>query len=213
LNSYAGSLPNYDQGFVQSKKSPIRKRNDLTSCPYVVQTSDRVITDSFKNELYISPSWDLNVLESINGKAIIMSEKAFNQKYPSGRIPRKSNEYGKTFICRRGCDTKTTTYTEEFIWEDVYHGTEEDVECLIERLKRDTRAVKRRNSEKRKVGDEEDYDGDHVDEKVQTPRKKQKTSAASTPRKPRTPSKLITPSHKRYPEIYPSFVLHVLILV
>lgn len=125
-----------------------------------------------------------------------MSEKAFNKKYPTGKIPKRSRDYGKTFICRRGCNTKTTTYTEEFIWEDIFRGTEADVEDLAERVKAETTATRKRGRKRMKV--KVDFqDSDVEDEEVETPRKKQKISAVSTPRKTRTPSKLLTPSHKR----------------
>lgn len=125
-----------------------------------------------------------------------MSDRAFHAKYPSGKIPRKSKEYGKTFICRRGCNTRTATYTEEFIWEDIYHGTEEDVLALIDRLKSDTKATRKRRKDARATGDD-NFDVDDIGEEPVTPRKRQKTSVVSTPRKPRTPSKLVTPGHKR----------------
>jgi origin recognition complex subunit 1 len=37
----------------------------------------------------------------------------------------------KTFICRRGCDTRLATYTEEFVWEDLFIPSEEGVRELI----------------------------------------------------------------------------------
>jgi origin recognition complex subunit 1 len=126
-----------------------------------------------------------------------MSEKAFKAKYPTGKIPKRSKAYGKTFICRRGCNTRTTTYTEEFIWEDIFHGTEDDVEELRARLKAETTATRRRGAKKH-VKVELDFEQSAgEDEELETPRKKQKFSTTSTPRKPRTPSKLLTPSHKR----------------
>lgn len=130
-----------------------------------------------------------------------MSENAFNRKYPTGKVPKRSKDYGKIFVCRRGCNTRTATYTEEFIWEDIFSGTEADVERLIERLKAETTATRKRGRKRMKV--EADFvDSDAEDEGVQTPRKKQKTSTVSTPRKPRTPSKLLTPSHKRQVALY-----------
>jgi origin recognition complex subunit 1 len=125
-----------------------------------------------------------------------MSDKAFYSRYPSGKIPRKSKEYGKTFICRRGCNTRTTTYTEEFTWEEIFHGTEEDVTALIDLLKSDTRATRKRRKDARNT-DEDGFQDDGAGEEPITPRKRQKTSITSTPRKPRTPSKLVTPGHKR----------------
>lgn len=134
-----------------------------------------------------------------------MSEKLFNTKYPTGKIPKKSSSFGKTFICRRGCNTRTATYTEEFLWEDIFHGTEEDVALLIERVKAETTATRKKSSKKRtKLElDFEASDGEGND--LETPRKKQKFSTVSTPKKPRTPSKLLTPSHKRYGSFYHKF--------
>ncbi|KAL5315572.1 hypothetical protein ACEPPN_016440 [Leptodophora sp. 'Broadleaf-Isolate-01'] len=142
---------------------------------------------------------DINPLESINGTAYIMSEKAFNKKYPTGKIPKRSREYGKTFICRRGCDTRTAKYTDEFIWEDIQHGSEDQVNDLLVRIESETKPTKKRKYQKRTKGDD-DFKGGFVDEdelETHTPRKKQKFSMVSTPKKPRTPSKLLTPSHKR----------------
>lgn len=153
-------------------------------------------SDFLPNELYITPSWDWNPLASINGKAVIMSSTTFYARYPSGKIPRRSKEYGKTFICRRGCNTRTATYTEEFIWEDIFHDAEEDVTALIDRLKSDTKATRKRRTEA-KTTDEDGFHDDDIGEEPTTPRKRQKTSIISTPRKPRTPSKLVTPGHKR----------------
>ncbi len=129
-----------------------------------------------------------------------MSEKAFNAKYTNGKIPRKARGFGKTFVCRRGCNTRTATYTEEFIWEDVYDGTEEGLTRLRERIENDTTATRKKRPGKRKIADDEfaGENGGDSDVELQTPRKKQKfSSAVSTPRKMRTPSKLVTPSHKR----------------
>jgi origin recognition complex subunit 1 len=165
-----------------------------------------------QHELYITPSWDWNPLESINGKATIMSDKTFHVRYPAGKIPRKSKEYEKTFICRRGCNTRTATYTEEFVWEDIYHGTEEDVADLIDRLKRDTKATRKRRKETR-ITEDDNFDGEDVDQEPATPRKRQKTSTVSTPRKLRTPSKLVTPSHKRYFLAVTKLLLRMLISI
>lgn len=103
--------------------------------------------------------------------------------------------------------SKSVTYTDEFVWEDVYHNTEESVEKLIEKIENIIPNDKRKkltlprenyddNDDASIVSAQDDSD---VDEEIlATPRKKQKTSKAITPRKPRTPSKLLTPSHKRY---------------
>ncbi|KAL8831745.1 MAG: hypothetical protein Q9191_000673 [Dirinaria sp. TL-2023a] len=98
------------------------------------------------NEVYITPSWDINPLTSINGKATIMSPAVFNNVYPSGKIPRSSRNYGKVFICRRGCNTRTATYTDEFVWESIFQGPQ-DVDALIERARSQTKATRKRKRE------------------------------------------------------------------
>ncbi|MCJ1475590.1 Origin recognition complex, subunit 1 [Lambiella insularis] len=96
-------------------------------------------SDALPNELYITPASDINPLASINGKATVMSLAAFAAKYPSGKIPRSSKHYGKTFVCRRGLDTKTAFYTDDFVWEDLYKG-EQDINKLIRFVEAQTQA-------------------------------------------------------------------------
>jgi origin recognition complex subunit 1 len=86
-------------------------------------------------------------LASINGRAKILSPSAFNAEYPSGKILRTSSDYGKVFICRRGCNTRTATYTDEFIWEDVYHGGH-DLNLLIDRINSETNATRQKRKGK-----------------------------------------------------------------
>ncbi|KAL8672905.1 MAG: hypothetical protein Q9168_002659 [Polycauliona sp. 1 TL-2023] len=155
--------------------------------------------DALPNEIYITPSWDVNPLASINGKATVISAESFKSKYPSGRVPRSSKDFGKIFICRRGCSTRTATYTDEFIWEDKYRGAE-DLHDLIDFIKSQTKATRKR---KRNADDPAiDYDPTHdiPAGEPRTPSKKIKFSNASTPSKTpkRTPSKqYLTPTHKR----------------
>ncbi|KAK7426855.1 Origin recognition complex, subunit 1 [Neonectria magnoliae] len=111
-----------------------------------IRNKDKKRSDFQWNELYVSPSWDINPLASINGKAKVTSLDVFLSKYPQGRIPRQSPDFGKTFICRRGCNTRTATYTDEFIWEEIYHG-EGDIFALVELVEKGTKATRR----KRKV--------------------------------------------------------------
>ncbi|UPK97942.1 hypothetical protein LCI18_008877 [Fusarium solani-melongenae] len=108
-----------------------------------IRNKDKKRSDYYWNELYISPSWDINPLASINGKAKLTSLDAFLSKYPQGRIPRNNPEYGKTFVCRRGCNTRTATYTDEFIWEEVYRG-EDDLFTMMDMIKNGTKATRRR---------------------------------------------------------------------
>lgn len=150
--------------------------------------------------MYISPHTDINALASINGKATIMSEKAFNKRFPTGTMPKRSKDVGKIFICRRACNAQSATYTEEFDWEEIRHSTVEDVEKLLDWIKSKTQSTKKRKAGRPSKADE-DFKGGPVDDEdaeLATPRKKQKHSNVSTPRKVRTPSKLLTPSHKRY---------------
>lgn len=144
-------------------------------------------------------------MDSINGLATIMSEKVFKSKYPKGTIPRKSKDYGNTFVCRRGVNLKTSIYTDEMQWEDVKHSSTEEVHQLIDLLEQSTTTTRKRKFDKTPKKDptfkrgfvEEEYDSEIGSDTPNTPRKKRKTSAASTPRKPKTPSKLLTPRHKR----------------
>ncbi|KAH8676360.1 ATPase [Xylariales sp. PMI_506] len=154
-------------------------------------------TDFLPNELYITPSTDVNPLASINGKAFIMSPEVFNKKYPNGRIPRNSSGYNKTFTCRRGCNTRTATYTDEFIWEDIYNGAEEDLAALLEFVESKTKATRRKRrgddltSEAAFVADRDGQGREDDDEGngargsrrqlTATPRKKQRTFKPETP--------------------------------
>ncbi|XMA10075.1 hypothetical protein WAI453_002866 [Rhynchosporium graminicola] len=164
------------------------------------QLKEKKRSDYLSNELYLTPDSDINPLESINGTAFIMSEKVFNKKYPTGKVPKKCKEHGKAFICRRGCDTRTAKYTDEFVWEDIQHGNEEQVTDLLVRIESETKSMKKRKYQKRTTKGDDDFKGGFVGEdelETHTPRKKQKFSTISTPKKPRTPSKLLTPIHKR----------------
>ncbi|KAK4103133.1 P-loop containing nucleoside triphosphate hydrolase protein [Parathielavia hyrcaniae] len=162
-------------------------------------------TDFLENELYITPAFDVNPLTTINGKACIMSQASFLARYPTGKVPRKSKEDGKVFICRRGCNTRTCTYTEEFNWEDVYRGRG-DIETLHDRIRQGTKATRRRRAAKDELTDQaykleaadDDGEGDYGPGTPRTP-KRARTKDAVTPssrRKPST-SKPATPSSHR----------------
>jgi origin recognition complex subunit 1 len=150
-----------------------------------------------QNELYLTSDMDENPLESIIGPAIILSENAFKEKFPTGKIPPRSKDQGKVFFCRRGCNQRNGSYTEEFIWEDLKHKSEADVQALVERVEAETESTKKRKYRRQTKADDDFRGGNIDDEELETPRKKQKHSNVFTPRKPRTPSKLLTPSRKR----------------
>jgi origin recognition complex subunit 1 len=107
-----------------------------------IRNKYRKRTDALKNELYITPAFDINPLSSINGSAKIMSPGRFKELYPSGNISSRSKDYGKVFVCRRGCNVRTATYTEEFVWEDVYTGVE-DLDVLVEKITVETKASRK----------------------------------------------------------------------
>lgn len=119
-----------------------------------------------------------------------MSQHEFLRKYPNGKVPRNSSGYNKTFVCRRGCNTRTSTYTDEFVWEDVYSG-KEDIGDLLELVRSKTRSTRKRNHGVSLEADyvatrpeqDDDYhsDDDAVRQKVGTPRKRQKTTKVVTP--------------------------------
>lgn len=138
-----------------------------------IRNKDKKRNDFYWNELYLSPSWDVNSLASINGKARVMSLDKFLLRHPSGKIPRSSPEYGKTFVCRRGCNTRTATYTKEFLWEDVYGGAN-DLFNLMDMIEKDTKATRK----KRRAKSPEPGDGIYFPPQTPT---KQRTPAATTP--------------------------------
>ncbi|RYP38954.1 hypothetical protein DL767_002393 [Monosporascus sp. MG133] len=164
-----------------------------------IRNRERKRTDYLWNELYITPSSDTNPLASINGKATVMSPERFAREYPTGKVPRSSPGYNKTFICRRGCNTRTTTYTPEFTWEDIYRGTEEGIAELVDFLAKETQSTRRRRPrrdddaamESAYIADrhEPDEDGSFSDDVTR--------KAAATPRKKQKTTRIITPSNRR----------------
>ena len=150
----------------------------------------------------------MNPLSSINGKATILSLGAYQARYPSGKIPRSSHDYGKIFICRRGCNTRSAIYTNEFVWEDICRGQDDDVDNLVSKIQAETRATrKRRRDDKsestRDVDEGEGYKpiNENDTSGPKTPRKKRKTQEPTTPRSQqpaRTQQKYTTPTHRRF---------------
>lgn len=159
--------------------------------------------DFLPNELYITANFDDNPLTTINGKAKVMSGEKFASLYPTGRVPKNSKDSGKIFVCRRGANIKTATYTEDFVWEDVFKSRKEDMDTLGELVESQT--VKSRRRKPIKKRDEETYGLEDIDEEEggdepSTPRKRRKvTSKTATPSKAKqgTPRKFMTPTQKR----------------
>ncbi|KAK5690299.1 Origin recognition complex, subunit 1 [Elasticomyces elasticus] len=168
-------------------------------------SSDREIrskkkrTDCLPNELYITATFDKNALTTINGKAIILSQEAFSRRYVNagGKIPKNSADHGKVFICRRGVNSRTATYTDEFQWEDVYGG-KDDMESLLDLVETNTTKTRKRKALKsiREDDLEEFVVGDEDD--PQTPRKRRKlTTGTPTKSKQLTPRKFATPTGRK----------------
>ncbi|PSN73272.1 P-loop containing nucleoside triphosphate hydrolase protein [Corynespora cassiicola Philippines] len=167
-----------------------------------IRNKDTKRTDFLPNELYISAAFDNNALTTINGTAKILSLDEFNRQYPDGQIKKSSKDYGKVFVCRRGCNARTTKYTPEFKWEDVYKGPD-DIPALVELVESQTKATRKRGPRLAKeAADLEEFvvpDSDD-DGAPKTPRKRRRLNDATTPTSARkTPAsrKFLTPTHKR----------------
>ena len=151
--------------------------------------------------MYITATFDSNPLTTINGTAQIVSLDEFHRRHPTGQVKKSSKDYGKIFVCRRGCNTRTTTYTPEFKWEDIYSG-EKDIAALVELVEGQTKATrKRRVRAREEVDDLEDFVVAASDDSIpKTPSKRRKLNDATTPtsaRKVLGSRKFLTPTHKR----------------
>ena len=163
-----------------------------------IRGSKKKRTDFFENELYITANFDENPLMTINGKAKVMSPEEFQRLYPSGKVSRSSKDYGKAFVCRRGVNVRTSSYTEEFRWEDVFKGRE-DMDALREQVERETvRTRKRKLAKERDLDDfvtEDEADADGL----ATPRKRRKLTSETPKSKSKqvTPRKFATPTGRK----------------
>jgi len=171
------------------------------SDPREIRNKGKKMADVLDIELYITPSWDDNPLTTINGNAIVLSPKEFAKRYPKGTVPRSSKDFGKVFVCRRGCNTRTATYTDEFVWEDIYGG-EGDLPNLIKLIQSQTKATRKKSGLTKKFDAALDDFIDRTDDDdsaPHTPRKKQKLKATTPTSKHKalSPRKFLTPTHKR----------------
>ncbi|KAJ5587635.1 uncharacterized protein N7459_003400 [Penicillium hispanicum] len=159
-----------------------------------LSTRNKRRADALPNEQYLTADFNTNPLNSINGKATVMSKGAFYAKYPNGTPPKdkaERAEYNKCIICRRGVSQVQGRYTDEFVWEEVYR--EDNIHELINMVKDNLKAARKRKA----------ADTDYVDVKEEsvapaTPRKKQRmASTNATPTKSQRKKALTTPTHKR----------------
>ncbi|KZF26309.1 P-loop containing nucleoside triphosphate hydrolase protein [Xylona heveae TC161] len=158
-------------------------------------------TDFLQNELYITPSWDINPLTSINGRATVCSLESFLTNYPNGKVSRSSTDFGKVFVCRRACNTRTATYSDEFDWNSIYQGSEEDIYALIEKVKTETKAARKKSGPRKqdllRNQDQEFVDCDPSTPKIARKRRKIDTEITTPSRKRRDFEYLTTPSNRR----------------
>ena len=131
----------------------------------------------------------------------MLSHDTFKKRYPNGKITRSSRDHDKVFFCRRGCSTRTATYTEEFDWNEIYNGVD-DLQSLIDRIQSQTKASRKKSKQDKVDLDEfiakDDEDNDGL---PKTPKKRRRLENAGTPgsrNKDRTPSKFTTPTPRRY---------------
>lgn len=161
----------------------------------------RVRADLLPNESFITADFNLNPLESISGKAVVLSKEAFDKKYPSGKSPKgiaAAAQYAKTILCRRGIKQRTGRYTDEFVWEDMYQGIG-DLYNLVNWITEQTKG-RRTQVDCLNVTEDKEYveSKNHEETGPQTPKKRRKTtSAVSTPKSSTKSSKYTTPTHKR----------------
>lgn len=74
-----------------------------------------------------------------------MSPQKHQEEYSNG-VQNNSRQCSKLFICRRGCAPRTATYTEEFVWEDIYKGRDTDIDMMVRKITDETKATRKRRS-------------------------------------------------------------------
>lgn len=181
------------------------------SSPREIRNPRHRRADCLPNELYATASSDVNPLEAIMGRATVVSPQELEHRYPGGKIPKTSPEFGKLFVCRRGANLRTATYTEEFKWGVDFmqgvNGTDE-VEKLKQKVEEETVATRKRTWHPDDREGVKDFAVPH------TPRKRRKldsdddlTSRSRAPKTTtpkRTPgAKFTTPTHRRIVEKKP----------
>lgn len=160
----------------------------------------RMRTDLLPNEFFITADFNLNPLESISGRAVVLSKDAFYNKYPGGKPPRSKAAaalYAKTILCRRGIKQRTGRSTEEFVWEELYQGIE-DLYGLVNWITEQTSDRRKQVESAHGAADKEYVQAEDRETEPRTPKKRRKTtSTTSTPKSSTKSSKFTTPTHKR----------------
>ncbi len=95
-------------------------------------------------------------------------------------------------MCRRGCNTRTATYTDEFVWEDLFGGGPDDVYELSDFIKTTTKATRTRRKAREAsleayAAPQGDSDAERTPKRQRrepgTPRSKQRTVTTPSSRK------------------------------
>ncbi|KAL3431401.1 P-loop containing nucleoside triphosphate hydrolase protein [Aspergillus tetrazonus] len=193
---WAGIITEFLEEEDDEDDEPIKSANIMwfASPDEFISTRNKRRADALPNEQYLTTDFNVNPLNSINGKAQVMSKDAFFARYPNGAAPKSKAElaeYNKCIVCRRGVSQLQGRYTEEFVWEDVYQ--QDQIHELVDLIKDGLKAAKKRKQADADYVDTKDKDAEDV--VPTTPRKKQKVANA-TPQSRRQKA-MTTPSHKR----------------
>lgn len=84
------------------------------------------------------------------------------------------------------------------MWDEIYQGSDEDIANLIQRVKNETKATRKKREDRSFLDEVDDFGVEHDQDDTYQPPKKRKISRGFTSSKQHTPSKLLTPSRKRY---------------
>ncbi|KAL4812369.1 P-loop containing nucleoside triphosphate hydrolase protein [Aspergillus spinulosporus] len=193
---WAGVITDFLEEEDDEGDEPIKSANIMwfASPDEFISTRNKRRADALPNEQYLTTDFNVNPLNSINGKAQVMSKDVFFARYPNGAAPKSKAElaeYNKCIVCRRGVSQLQGRYTEEFIWEDVYR--QDQIHDLVDLVRDGLKAAKKRKQADADYVDTKDKDAEDV--VPTTPRKRQKVANA-TPQSRRQKA-MTTPSHKR----------------
>jgi origin recognition complex subunit 1 len=144
---WAGIITDFLEEEDDEGDEPIKSANIMwfASPDEFISTRNKRRADALPNEQYLTTDFNVNPLNSINGKAQVMSKDAFFARYPNGAAPKSKAElaeYNKCIVCRRGVSQLQGRYTEEFVWEDVYQ--QDQIHELVDLIKDGLKAAKKR---------------------------------------------------------------------